>query len=166
MSDWLLEHVPHEEVTAAWLYEICRGHRLVPDNPEVAVASYRSLASEADVYKLMADEDEIGTVIISGKVEGETAVLDFIPVSRHFRSNYTVRLRRALTPLWVDLFEHDKIRRLTALAPVSRTRTIRALKKCGFVSEGVMREGTMLKDKEPEDVAILGLLALEYLTEE
>ena len=164
---WALHQVPENTVTPAWLYDLCRGRKLIPDDPLLAVGMCRSMTDSAVVHQVIDEEiGDVATVIVSDIVPGETAVVDLMPSSKHFRSRYRKKFIKAMMPLWTELFVQKNVRRVSSFVPISRTRTIRALKCCGFEEEGIIREGIKLRDKEPEDVMLLGLLVTDYLLED
>lgn len=164
---WELHQIPADEVTAAWVHSISRDHRLVQECPQLAVGGPVSIAEAGEAYYVVEDPEEIvATVIINWKLEGEEAALELVPESKRFQTRWRAPFRSAMAPLWIQLFEHDKLRRVTAWVPESRVRTIRALKTCGFRKEGVKREGVQFVGKEPENLILMGLLALEYIVPE
>lgn len=140
------------------IYDVYRRHRLVPDSVPLAFSSFKSLAATGEVYRVVADDAVVATVIVSGVVPGERADVDLVPVSKFFRGGYEEELRLALSPIWRDAFDRHKVRRLTAGVPASRRRTVKAFRALGFMVEGVLRDGAKIVDRDPEDLVLLGML--------
>lgn len=153
---WKMRKV--EDVTPAMLFEISRRHHLVPESIQGALRNYHALASSSIVLHIADDDHDVATVIVSGITPNDTAEMDLVPVGKFFRGRYIRKLRAALSPLWTVLFGEMMLRRITAYVPHSRGRSAKALQALGFVDEGVMREGIKFRDRDPEDLAILGLL--------
>lgn len=154
---WTIEKV--ENVTPSMLFDLARAHGLVPDNVQNIVRCYHGMSAASAMLYVKSGGEKTATVIISAVVPGETAELDLIPVSQYFRSGYVSELREVMEPLWAVLFIEMGLRRVTSWVPESRVRTIRALKSLGFEEEGVQRQGIRLRDKAPEHLVMLGLLA-------
>ena len=162
---WELKSIPQHKVSPELMYDVGRRHKLVPDSASVAVASCRALAHDGMVSVLYDGEAQIGTVVISGLVQGEQAELDFIPVGKHFRKLHKKELVAAMAPLLGELFGRLKVRRITSYVPESRSRAYRALCSLGFGEEGKMREGCHLRNRDPEGLFILGLLPEDVVKE-
>ena len=158
------KQVPEEMVNPELIYEISKHHRLVPENPASAIASYKSIAAAGIVGAVLDDEDAIATVIVSNLMPGECADLDIILVSKHFRrpKARSEELRHALAPLLRVLFNEHHVRRLSSFTPVSRRRSIAAFEALGFAHEGVVRSGVAIEGEEPEDLVMMGLLANDF----
>jgi hypothetical protein len=156
--------VPDGLVDGELVYEISRRHRLVPANPAAAVLSFRSIAACGIVGSISEDGEQIATVIVSGILDGESADLDIIPVSKHFRRPKARgdELLSVMRPLLRELFETHRVRRLSAAVPASRRRAISALEALGFAHEGVKRYGVVIDGEDPEDLVLMGLLAGDH----
>ncbi len=165
--NWELIQVPPEKVDGVFLYTVVRDSRLLPESVEQAISGFRAMAEDAVVYEIIdSDIGAVATVIISGLIKGESASFDFAAKSKNFDKGYKDDLIKAMQPLWVNLFTGaNSLRRITAFVPSSRTRTKRALRVVGFKDEGCLREGIVIKGKDPENLNILGMLADEYVTE-
>ena len=159
---WELKKVSPERVTPELIYDITRRHHLVPESVEVALHTFHALGQNSMVCQVSSEGEEVATVIVSGLVPGASAEIDFIPKTKYFRfDTYKRNLRKAMSPLWTMLFGEMEVRRVTSYAARSRSRTRRALKACGFKQEGLLREAAHLKNKEPEDLFVMGLLRSE-----
>jgi RimJ/RimL family protein N-acetyltransferase len=154
----VLQQIPSGVATPEMLYDLYRRHRLVPDSMVMALAGFRTMAEDGNVYEVRADDAVVATVIVSGVIPGERADVDIVPVSKFFRGGYETALREAMDPIWERYFDVEGCRRLTSSVPASRRRTVKALKALGFRVEGVVRDGVMIANKDPEDLIIMGLL--------
>ncbi len=155
---WVLKKV--EDPSPSLLFDLAKQHGLVPDSVQSVLRCYHSMSTSSAVLYVMDGDQKVATVVVSAVVPGETAELDLIPVSQYFRSGYSHQLRDVMTPLWRVLFGEMALRRVTSWVPESRTRTLRALRALGFEDEGTMRMGLKLRDKDPEDLVMLGLLGV------
>jgi hypothetical protein len=135
----------------------------------MAVAYCRNAAASCLVLEIMNENHEkVADAIISEIVDGDSATLDLMVVSRFYaRFNadksesdvpFNDLTRDALRPALVRLAEARRLRRVTAAIPQSRNRTYRALLACGFNKEGVMRRAVKLRGKDPEDLVVMGFL--------
>ena len=168
-ATWTIRTVQKDLVTPEYLFDLAKRHRMVFDDVERMVGYCRATAADCIVLELMTEaDDKAADIIISGIVEGESAGLDFIPVAKHYapilpdKSKNDVPFndltRDALAPILKHLMARKSLRRITALAPRSRNRTVKALLACGFDKEGVMRQAVKFAGKDPEDLMILGML--------
>lgn len=170
---WVAAPVPPEEVTAEYLFDLGKRHRLLPENTSLAVAHFKSLSGSCAVIKVKDSRtnDEIATTIISDIVDGESAQVDFIPVAKYYapidkagnrnEDPFLEKTSAALTPVFERLMKGRNLRRLTATVPKSRSRAFKALRECGFNKEGVMRRAVKFSGREAEDLVIMGMLAKE-----
>ena len=161
---WELRKLPPEKVTPAMVYDLSLQHNLVPESVEQSLHTFRSLAGGGLVLQIYEGEDKVATLIVSSLVPRESAELDLIPKPQYFRRGFKQELVSSLQPLWMVLFEEMGVRRVTAYVPKSRVRTKRALLACGFEVEGVMREGARMRNKNPEDLYLMGLLKKDIKT--
>ena len=168
---WIAVPVPPEEVTAEVLYALGRKHRLVPENTSMAIDHYLAMAGECAMI-IVKDEDtgtKIAHLIISDIMDGESATVDFIPVSKFFSpigkdgnkntEPFMEKISVALAPVFKKLLAGRGLRRLTSVLPKTHTRAAKALRECGFKKEGVMRNAVKFRDQEAEDLLIMGMLA-------
>ena len=153
---WKLEEI--KDMTAMKYYEIAKHHRLVPDDPDQAVARYQHLENTAIAMRLLEGDEELAIFIVCDISKGSSATLEMIPHPQHFRGGYDEKLIGAMEPLWGQVFDVLGTRRLTAFIPESRGRTKKALKVCGFRHEGWIRQMVKFEKKNPEDIFVLGLL--------
>jgi len=151
--------------SAEGIYEILKHHRLLPASLELAASVCTSMATGGSHFIIYDGADEVANVFISGVVEGESAQLDLVPVTRYFRTGFDDQFMEAMQPLLELLFSTFMVRRITAAFPATRSRTKRALCSLGFKPEGRIREGVALYNRAPEDIRILGLLRQDYLQE-
>jgi hypothetical protein len=163
---WTLGKIAPEKLTPVALYDLSKKHNLVPDSTHQALRCYQNLATNSMALKLKDGDEEVATIVISSLVERECAELDLIPKGSYFQRRYKKSLVTALGPLWLVLFNHMQLRRITSFVPRSRARTRRALKAVGFRVEGVIREGIKLARKDPEDLYVMGLLREEVILPE
>lgn len=168
-ATWTIRRVDQMTATPEYLFELVKKHRMLPDHVDVAVAYCRNMASSCIVLEVMNENHEkVADAVISDIVDGETATLDLMVVSRFyakFNADKTPNdvpfndlTRDALRPALSRLVEARKLRRITAAIPRSRNRTYTALLACGFVKEGVMRRAVKLRGKDPEDLVVMGFL--------
>lgn len=158
---WAVEVIPKGEVSAQYLYDLSSKHRLVIDNLPDAIDRYRAVSPECAIF-LITEADtghEVAQVVVSGVIAGDSANIDFIPQPSYFApgSDYEPHLRKALKPLLAGLMDLRQLNRIQSFVPKSRSRTVRALRSCGFVKEGVMRDAITLS-RGLENVVVMGLL--------
>ena len=156
---WELRRIPSATICPELIYELSRRHRLVPDNVGMALAGFTNLAQGGFVAAIQDDDTIIGTVVVSSIMRGEQADIDLIVQGKYFRQGFQSRLSGAMAPLMQTLFDDLDLRRVNALVPESRSRTVKALESLGFQLEGVKRLGVKLLNSEPEDLFMLGLLS-------
>jgi hypothetical protein len=166
---WVAVPVATENVTPEFLFKLAKRHKLLPENLALAVENYRHLSGTCAVIEIIDEEskDIIADVIVSGVIDGESGWVDMVPVPKFFaplnrdgsrnEDPYLARFREALRPLLVRLIEKRGLRRLDCEIPASRRRTVKAMKACGFVEEGVKKYAIKLRDMEPDDLVILGM---------
>ncbi len=168
-ATWTIRRVDPATATPEYLFDLIKRHRMLPDNVDIAVAYCRTAAASCLVLEIMNENHEkVADAIISEIVEGDSATLDLMVVSKfyaRFNADKTENgvpfndlTRDALRPAIVRLIEARKLRRITAAIPRSRNRTFSALVACGFSREGVMRRAVKLRGKDPEDLVIMGFL--------
>ena len=168
---WVAVPVPPVEVTAEYLFDLLKKHRLVFENTDLTLAKCWSISNSGKVI-LVKDSrggEEIGTVIVSGIVDGEDGEIDFIPISKKFapigkdgsRNEEPVmeKLEAVLSPIFRKLIKGRNLRRLSASVPKSRSRAFKALRECGFRKEGVKRNAVKFVGVDAEDVVNMGMLA-------
>lgn len=159
---WTANPVAPSEVTAQYLYDIGKRHRLIPDNVSDAVGYYRGMADCCAVLKIESDDgDMIADLIIMDIVDGVSAEMTLIPRPQYFApgEDFSDLIQGAITPVTEKLFEARSLRRISAFIPKTRSRTAQALRACGFNKEGVMRDAIKFVGKdEAEDMVIMGLL--------
>lgn len=168
-ATWAIRTVPKEQVTPEFLFGIAKRHRMVLDNVERMLAYCHATAPSSIVLELMTeDHEKAADIILSEIVVGDSASIDFIPVAKFYapllpdKSKNEVPFneltRDAVAPILKHLMARKELRRITAMVPKSRNRTISALRECGFRREGCMRLAVKFAGKDPEDMVILGLL--------
>lgn len=168
-ATWTIRRVDPATATPEYLFDLIKRHRMLPDNVDIAVAYCRTAAASCLVLEIMNENHEkVADAIISEIVEGDSATLDLMVVSKfyaRFNADKTENgvpfndlTRDALRPAIVRLIEARNLRRITAAIPRSRNRTFSALVACGFSREGVMRRAVKLRGKDPEDLVIMGFL--------
>jgi hypothetical protein len=150
--------VPPDRLTPEVLYDINKRHGLLHDDLTVTIPGLMNMANTAQVYVLYSGELQVATAIISRVVSGLSAEFDLIPVAKYFRGRWKNDLKACVEPLLNNLLAHQRVRRITAYVPSSRSRAIKALEILGFKREGEMRKAVCLEGKEPEGLVILGLL--------
>ena len=159
---WIAVPVSPREVTATSLFDISKQHRLLPDDVSLAIDYFKSVCDNCAVIRVVDEEseEEIGVLIITSIVDGNTADVDFIPHPQFFSpdANYREDISAALSPVFAKLMEGRGLRRLTSMVPKSRSRTKHALIACGFKKEGVMRNAVKFAKRDAEDVVILGMI--------
>ena len=166
--NWTAVPVAPEKVTAEALYELGHKHRLVPENTDLAIEYFRSMSQNCAMVKITDGDQEIATVIFSDIMDGETAMVDLVPNAKYFspvdekgsqiENPCYEQTREVLKPILDKLMGARDLRRITSMIPKSRSRTMKALRECGFKKEGVMRKGVQLKGHQPEDLVIMGML--------
>lgn len=168
-ATWEIKRVPQDEVTAEFLFKVAKRHGLMFDNVERMISYYRGIVEGCIVLEILKDDgDRAAYVIISDVVEGESASVDMILVSKHYAPilpdesknpvPYNDLTAAALIPVLDRLMDAKQLRRVTATVPKSRSRTFHALEACGFKKEGVMRRAVKFSGKDVEDLVIMGLL--------
>lgn len=161
---WIPVAVNPEEVTAEYLYDMAKKHRLIPANMADAVMYFKGICSNCAVIAVNDNEtgEDVGHVIFTEIADNESAQVDFIPKPKFFSSaNPTFRddINEALSPVFESLIEGRNLRRITAMVPRTRNRTKKALAACGFKKEGIIRKGVKFVGKDAEDIIIMGLLS-------
>lgn len=168
---WVAVPVSPEEVTAEYLYDLGRRHKIMPENTALAVENCRAVACNCAVIQVVDEEskDTVAHLIVSEIVDGEAATIDFVPVGKFFSpvgkdgnrntEPFLEKISSALTPIFRSLIEGRNLRRLTAVVPKTHTRAARALRECGFKKEGVMRDAVKFRGKGVEDLVMMGMLA-------
>jgi len=168
---WVAVPVSPDEVTAEFLYELGNKHRVVPENTTLAIENYRAVAGNCAVIQVVDEEtkETIAHLIVSDIVDGESAVVDFVPVGKFFSpigkdggkntDPFMEKISTALTPIFKSLLSGRGLRRLSAVIPKTHTRAAKALRECGFRKEGVMRDAVKFRGKGVEDLVMMGMLA-------
>ncbi len=142
-------------------------HRLMPDAISEAVAACAHL-SRCTVVEFTANRHLAGRMFIGADDGVGVASLDLIPVPEYYRSipEFEGALRGAIREHLGPLFENGT-RRVTAIVPISRNRTKKALRVAGFEHEGRMKDAVLLHHKpdEPEDAWVMGMTRDRYSEE-
>lgn len=160
MTQWIAHE--NQNVTSKDVYDILSRHKLLPMNPAHAAALCNSIADSGFHYEVREAQNIVANVFVTSVIDGESAVFDLIPVPRNFRVGFDEPISEACEPILTALFNERHVRRITAYAPYSRSRTKRALCALGFVHEGRIQQGIHLHGEEPEDLRILGLIREDY----
>lgn len=108
---------------------------------------------------------------ISNKVIGSIGVDDIDVIKMSCEISYAVSpsywgkgiFYDALKTLLEDLFVQKKFNRVQATTFATNMRSIMALKKFGFESEGILRDFYRRSDKTYADAEILGLLKKDFI---
>jgi hypothetical protein len=170
---WVAVPVSPDEVTAESLYDLGRKHRLVPENTPLAMGHYQSMVGACAVIRVKDEETDtvVAHLIVSDIVDGESATVDLILVSKLFSpvdkngnrnaEPFMEKISFALTPVFEKLIEGRGLRRLTSVVPKTYSRAFKALRECGFKKEGVMRNAVKFRGKDAEDLVIMGMLAVK-----
>lgn len=158
---WTAAPVDESLVTAEYLYDLSKRHRLVPENVVDALSYYERVARGCRVIIIKEGPEKVGELLITDIVPGESAVVDFVPKPKYFAAGepFAEEVERVMTPIMKRLIEHHKLARLTAMVPKSRSRTCKALTACGFKKEGVMRRAIKLQRQDRQDLVIMGMLS-------
>lgn len=161
---WIPVAVQKDEVTAEYLYDLAKRHRLIPANMADSVMYFKGICEDCAVILVVDDEtdEEIGHAIFTEIADNESAQVDFIPKPKYFsgaRPTFREEISDALKPVFKSLIDGRNLRRITAMVPRTRNRTKKALAACGFKKEGIIREGVKFVGKDAEDIIIMGLLA-------
>ena len=136
---------------------------------------YRDESEPREFVERLTREREAGTRLELGIVDGDDR-----PIGLTGFSDFVRRDRRATVGTWLGRdhwgsganteskalilalgFRHLGLNRITALASPDNRRSLRALERIGFWTEGVLREWH-IHDGEPRDVAILRMLRDRY----
>jgi len=167
---WIAVPVPPEEVTAEALFELAKKHRLIPENVSNAVDHYRDLSGCCALIQVETEDtgENVGSLIVSSIVDGDSARVDFIPRPQFFSpilkdgsrnpEDFLGMAEDVMRPVFERLMEGRGLNRLTATVPKSRSRTFKALRACGFRKEGVMRDAVKFSGRDLEDMVIMGML--------
>jgi RimJ/RimL family protein N-acetyltransferase len=167
---WIAVPVPHEEVTAESLFDLAKKHRLIPENVVDAVDYYRGISACCALIQIEVEGtgENVGSLIVSDIRDGDSAQIDFIPRPQFFspvlkdgsrnEEDFLGMFDSAVRPVFDKLLAGRDLHRLTAMVPKSRSRTVKALKACGFRKEGVMRDAIKFSSKDVEDLVVMGML--------
>ena len=159
---WTAVPLKESQVTAEYLYDLSKKHRLLPDDLPGALEQFRRIAEDCFAIKITDSETKevVGDIIISEVVDGQSASLDLIPNPKFFSpgEDFHDNIFNAVNPILVKLMESRGLRRIDALVPQTRCRTKKALKACGFRVEGVRRNAIKFQGKPPEGQTIMGIL--------
>jgi len=147
------------------VFDILKKHKLLPDSMPHCAAACNALGSGGERFSLESDGELMAEVFVSGVVPHESASMDIIPVTKHFRFGYHEAFIEAMSPIFDDLFNEFDVRRVSAAIPASRSRTKKALCVLGFKIEGRIREAIKLHNENPQDMRMLGLLKSDYVAE-
>jgi len=161
---WIPVPVNPKDVTADFLFNIAKKHRLIRASTVDDIVHFKEICSRCAVILIEDDEtkEEIGHVIFSNIQDGESADLDLIPNPKYFspaHPEFREEIKVALVPVLESLMEGRSLRRVNASVPESRNRTKKALMACGFEKEGVTRKGIKFAGKEAENIINMGLLS-------
>lgn len=152
-----------DSFTAQDIYSISLAHRLEWHNLDAFVGVCRSAARAGELHDIVTgDGENVGIVLVSGIMDGETASLELVPDPKHLVGDFADDIRAVMIPLLGRLFREYSLRRVTAVVPYSRFRTRKALRECGFAQEGKLAEGVHLRGFDPEDLYIFGMTARKY----
>lgn len=142
-------------------------HRLMPDAISEAVSACAHLA-RCKVVEFTANDHLAGRMFVGSDDGVGVASLDLIPVPEYYRSvpEFEEAIRSAVAEFLAPLFENGT-RRVTAIVPISRNRTKKALRVAGFEHEGRMKDAVLLHHKpdEPEDAWVMGMTRSRFSEE-
>ena len=158
---WEAHPVAPDKVTAEYLYDLSKRHRLVPHNLIDPAGYYGSVADGCIAMTVTNGTGEvIADVVITDIIQDESAQINLIPCPKYFApgEDFAELIDGALSPVLKKLTEKKDLRRITSLVPKTRHRTCKALIACGFKKEGVMRNAVRFLNKPAEDMVIMGYL--------
>ena len=162
--NWKLRHI---ETKAEDVFELLKRHRLLHESVEASAYACRALGDPelSTRYRIEDDGgDRVCDVFLTSVILHDTAMIDLVPVPKHFRRGFDDAFAAAMRGVLGPAFAKDcyDLRRITSLVPASRSRTKRALCALGFKPEGRMREAVNLHRDGIQDLRVLGLLKSEY----
>lgn len=158
---WEAHPIDPAEVTAEYLYDLDKRHRLVLHDLVDVPGYYQDKADKSIAMEIRNGTDEvIADVIISNIGDMKQAVLTLVPCPKYFApgEDFAELIDGALAPVLDTLITKKDLRRVNSFVPKSRHRTCKALIACGFKKEGVPRKAVRLLNKPAEDVVIMGYL--------